>query len=258
MAELPTLHYIEYHLTEHCNFDCTGCGHFSPFAAEGFADPIAFEHDIAKLAQLFSNIRKICLLGGEPLLHPEPEAFIRIARRHFPATDLRIVTNGILLKKIGDSFWDACREARVSLDISLYPPLRKSHEAFDGLCAAHGVNCVVRPVDEFLVGINARGDSNPEEAMKYCRSHFYCPFLQDSRLHVCAMPAMVHYYNNHFDRKISDDAGIDIFADGITGEKIIAMLEKPVATCSFCSCKYKPVKWRHARAENHVTGDYEV
>jgi molybdenum cofactor biosynthesis enzyme MoaA len=73
----PSLRYVEYHLVEHCNLDCTGCGHFSPFAQEQFADPRSFEKDPAQLARLFGNIGKIRLMGGEPLLHPEPGAFLQ-------------------------------------------------------------------------------------------------------------------------------------------------------------------------------------
>jgi len=254
----PNLRYLEYHLVEHCNLDCTGCGHFSPFAEEQFADPESFDKDLAQLARLFGNIGKIRLMGGEPLLHPDPGAFVRIARQHFPASDLRVVTNGILLKKIGSSFWEACREAGATIDLSLYPALHNSRQTFERICASNLVRCSITSVEKFLIGINPQGDSVPREAMDYCRSLFYCPFLHDSRLHVCAMPAMVHYFNERFGRNIPGDSGIDLFEEGLTGEEVLRRLGEPVSTCAFCSCSYRPVQWRHAPAAVQTPGDYEV
>ncbi len=39
------------------------------------------------------------LLGGEPSLHKDLAAFVRLTRRHFPATKLRLVTNGFFLDR---------------------------------------------------------------------------------------------------------------------------------------------------------------
>lgn len=32
----PSLDYVEFHLADHCNLNCRGCGHFSPIADETF------------------------------------------------------------------------------------------------------------------------------------------------------------------------------------------------------------------------------
>jgi hypothetical protein len=254
----PALRYVEYHLTEHCNLDCKGCGHFSPFAAEAYGDPASFDRDLAQLSRLFGHIGRIRLMGGEPLLHPEPWSFVRVARHRFPSADLRIVTNGILLKKMDERFWASCREADVTIDISLYPALQKSHATFQELCDSYSVKTAITPVNSFFVGLNPRNDSDPQEAMNYCRTHFYCPFLHNSRLYVCALPVVAHYFNDRFDRSIPDDGGIDIFAEGMTGGRVLELLDQPVDTCRSCSCSWKEVQWLHAPAMKHTLQDYEV
>ncbi len=256
MNTLPDLRYIEYHLTDHCNLNCRGCGHFSPFAPETFANPDQFEIDISRLSKLFTNIFKIRLMGGEPLLHPEPESFMLIARKYFPQSDIRIVTNGTLLKAARSEFWKACRDANITIDISLYPPLQKLRHYFEKLCTSHHVRCNISPVNDFLLFFNTKGSSLPEEAMSSCRSLFYCPFLHNSRLHVCAASVMARYYNERFGHQIDTDIGIDIFAHDISGEKILELLSMPVATCAFCQSNYQVVQWEQAPPSKHRTQDY--
>jgi molybdenum cofactor biosynthesis enzyme MoaA len=86
----PVRRYVEYHLVEHCNLTCNRCAHFSPLAEPAVSNPNSFARDLRQLATHFSNINQIRLLGGEPLLHPTPEAFVDAAHTAFPNTDLRI------------------------------------------------------------------------------------------------------------------------------------------------------------------------
>src|SRR5438105_4505301 len=226
---LPTLRYVEYHLVEHCNLSCQRCGHFSPLAKPAFSDPEAFGRDLGQLATHFSTIERIRLLGGEPLLHPTPEAFVDMAHAIFPNSDLRIVTNGTLLKSMRDSFWEACRRADVTLDFSMYPIMEKGRTQLEEICARERVKINVNRYTAFLAGINPHGDSDPDKSMKYCRKQFYCPFLSNSRLYVCVLPATVHYFNDKFNRAIPDDPG--------------STFSTPRSTdIGFCSCFTRPSK----------------
>ncbi|PKQ21426.1 MAG: hypothetical protein CVT65_18630, partial [Actinobacteria bacterium HGW-Actinobacteria-5] len=82
----PVLYHFETHITDHCNLNCKGCSHFSSLCPSAFADIDEFSADMHRMANLFSAVRQIILLGGEPLLHPELIAFLRVAREAFPAT----------------------------------------------------------------------------------------------------------------------------------------------------------------------------
>ena len=68
MKKKESLDYIEYNVVGHCNLNCKGCSHFSNIQKKEFADLATFEKDISMLKKLFSEIRLINLLGGEPLL----------------------------------------------------------------------------------------------------------------------------------------------------------------------------------------------
>jgi len=253
----PVLPYIEYHLVEHCNLTCSRCGHFSPLAPEGFSDPAVFERDLRQLARHFSTITMIRLMGGEPLLHPTPEAFVTVARQVFPRADLRIVTNGTLLKSMKAPFWEACRRDRVTLDMSVYPVVGAAVPDLEGLCATHGVALAARTVNTFWAALNPHGDSDPHRALAYCRSLFYCPFLSDGRLHVCSLPPTVKYYNEAFSRAIPADPGIDIFDPALDGRGILAALNTPVETCRFCALRYSEHPWEATRQSRPEDFDAE-
>jgi hypothetical protein len=42
----PPLAYLELHLTDHCNMNCCGCGHFSNVASAWYADPESHNRDM--------------------------------------------------------------------------------------------------------------------------------------------------------------------------------------------------------------------
>ncbi len=65
----PILNYFEFHLNEHCNLSCVGCGHAANIASKEFADFNQYEKDLNRLSNLFDNIQRIRLMGGEPLLN---------------------------------------------------------------------------------------------------------------------------------------------------------------------------------------------
>ena len=81
--ELPTLYHFDIHITDHCNLNCRGCGHFSNLCPPTFLDLDAFRADMAAMAAKL-RIEQIYLLGGEPLLHPQVSEFIRAARAVLP------------------------------------------------------------------------------------------------------------------------------------------------------------------------------
>src|SRR5512139_246408 len=52
----PALAYLELHVTDHCNMNCSGCGHFSNVAPDWYADLASHDRDMRRLSQLFSNV----------------------------------------------------------------------------------------------------------------------------------------------------------------------------------------------------------
>ena len=98
----PVLDYLEFHLADHCNLNCAGCLHYAPFADRRFADLETIRRDFKRLKELFSNIRHIRILGGEPLLYPDVGEVVKTVRAAFPRSKVRVVTNGVVLNDDAD------------------------------------------------------------------------------------------------------------------------------------------------------------
>jgi hypothetical protein len=125
ITEMPppkTLEVFGVHLTDHCNLKCAGCSHFSPLVKETFADFDKMEKDFKRLSYLTeSKVKQIVLQGGEPLLHKDCSAFMKMARFYFKKTHIYLLTNGILLARQSEDFWNICKTYKIDIAISLYP-----------------------------------------------------------------------------------------------------------------------------------------
>lgn len=244
----PELPYLELHLTDHCNLDCKGCGHFSPLAAPNFASIEQYRLDLSRLSQLFSNIRIIRLMGGEPLLHPEVIDFIAMTYRFFPHANIRFVTNGLLLTSVTDMFWIKCVETGTTIDLTLYPPLRPRAEQLRSLCRSKGVPLNTTEVEHFVSIMNPSGSSDQASSYKTCQSKSIAlPFLSNGRLYQCAEPALIHYFNDWFNYDIPADPGIDIHASFLSGHKILQRLDNSITNCKYCRFDSVPFPWSISR-----------
>jgi len=91
---------LDVHVINSCNLKCFGCNHLADY---GYGGPFAAEEIVQWIRPWKKRLyfKRINLLGGEPLLNPDLKDICMAYRKFFPAqeTKLRIVTNGILIKK---------------------------------------------------------------------------------------------------------------------------------------------------------------
>ncbi|MDX1925286.1 MAG: radical SAM protein [Pirellulaceae bacterium] len=88
---------LEYHLAHGCNLSCQQCSHYSNLHVAGRMPTVA-DAD-AEYSTWSRRLRptRFAMLGGEPLLNPEIIEHIKLARRHWPNSELMLVTNGFYL-----------------------------------------------------------------------------------------------------------------------------------------------------------------
>jgi MoaA/NifB/PqqE/SkfB family radical SAM enzyme len=242
----PEFNYLEFHLTDHCNLNCKGCAHFCPIADKVFADIIDYEKDLQQLKKMFSNIKMIRIMGGEPLLHPDIELFISSTHKYFPKTDLRLVTNGLLLNKMPQHFWDVCLANNIKFDLTIYPPFINQSATWIALIGGYGLEVSHYVADTFFSGLNLNGNSDKNNSFKLCM--YNCYFLYKGKLYPCALPALSHYFNSKFNMNIPNNGFVDIYEKNITGWDILDHMEKPIDACKFCS-KLKGFKWDFSNRE---------
>ena len=239
------LDYVETHLVEHCNLNCKGCGHFSSIADPHFTDFAVFERDFIRLGELFENVTTVRLLGGEPLLHPEVLRFAGCVRRIFPRAKINLVTNGILLPQQPDHFWQGCAATDLTVQLIRYP-LRLDVEQIVQTAGRFGARLEMsREITSFMQFMNFAGDSDPAVSFRNCQARFKCPFVQDGKIFLCALPPSVYIFNEefHVNIPVSDEDWISIFGDTQPAD-ILEFLRRPSRMCRWCLPEWPRFEWR--------------
>lgn len=114
---------LELHVTHACNLSCESCAHYSDQGHKGMLDPATADEWLGWWSDCIRP-EHFNLVGGEPSLHPQLCALVRLARRHWPASRLRLITNGFFLHRHPD-LPDALRETDTLLAVS------RHHDAAD-------------------------------------------------------------------------------------------------------------------------------
>jgi len=233
-GKLPTLYHFDFHITDHCNLNCKGCLHFSSICKPRFVEPADFENEMQAMAAKL-RVEQIFLLGGEPLLHPQVNEFMRIARNHFPATRICLVTNGILLMQMSDEFWQTMAETNTVLIAEGYPiPLPR--EEIGAKAAAWGVAIEWIGYGAFYkLPIDVEGRQDAEQSFTRCSGITNCPLYRDGRLYPCAYTAFVEAFAERFDLPglVSTDADSISVRDN-DGRAIMEFMRRPVPFCRHC------------------------
>ena len=244
MQRKPLIPILHIHLVDHCNLNCCGCNNFSPLSPEVFADVDVFERDCARISELSNGlVQEIQLLGGEPLLHPRVIDFMQIARKHFPSVTIKLVSNGVLLLKQKEEFWNACRQYNIELVVTKYP-IKINYEKikqlaqdqgvtfdFYGSTAEVGKNMQCMPLD-------LSGKQNARDSFLRCSSANRCVALDNGRIYTCSLIPYVKYFNAHFGQHlpVTEDDYLNIYKVKNIDE-ILNFLCRPMPFCRFCNQK---------------------
>jgi organic radical activating enzyme len=107
---------VEIALTKSCNLKCEHCSLFNPLRNGIFSK----EFILNFINQWSKKIdpKKIFLLGGEPLLHPNYEEIVFATRNAWIQSSVIIITNGILLPKVRNEFLKLMSENKIEFRIS--------------------------------------------------------------------------------------------------------------------------------------------
>lgn len=115
------LGHLDVNVVTHCNQRCVSCSHVSPFAKAWAMEPDVLMRDLENLGRV-AHFQRIQMVGGEPTLHKWLVQLMDIARLSGIANEVSVITNGRLLPKMGDDFWQALD----ILQLSVYPTLDRS------------------------------------------------------------------------------------------------------------------------------------
>ena len=252
--------YIDVQVADHCNLGCRGCLHFAPIAEPRFLDLDGFERDLNELARipgLGGYLTGLALMGGEPLLHPRLPEIVRMARGYLPDAHVMVASNGLLLKRMGDDFWEALSECDVGLVLSPYP-LKVDYPALIELAREHGVNasfagdvtCSDRGKEAFFrLALDPDGAQDPVYAFNRCPFGGSYLLLGEGRLWPCQVAARSGALNARFGTRFlpQEEDGL-VLADIASVSDLERFRRKAHPMCRFCdNDRLAVVEWGRSR-----------
>lgn len=243
MAMKPKL---DVQVCDHCNLRCAGCLHFAPLAEERFLDLEEYERDLERLANIegvAGYFGAIALMGGEPLLHPRIVDVMRMTRAFLPGERVSLCTNGLLLRRMDDAFWDAVAECAIELAISPYP-IHMDYEGLAEFARSKGAKAFFtgditgadRDKERFI-----RLALDPHGACDSAQSFTSCPFggcyLQLARGAIWPCQVAAHHgaFARRFGFDMHDDPGDALpLSSIVTADDIETFRREPHPMCRYC------------------------
>ena len=242
------LGYAETNLIDSCNLNCSGCTHYANLFDKNDFYPIEkHERDVKNFAAAV-DVLQFRLLGGEPLLLPNLADYIKITRKYFPQTDLRLVTNGLLLPSASQDLLDAIRDNGFIVDITLYPPTEK---VIDKVSAILEENKILftkgsltngRTVENFFVFLTLHGGHDPQKSRQVCINDT-CRFMRDGKIYKCPIDALSYKFAEKFGLKgFPKSTGVTIGAPNFVS--LLEKLNGNVECCYWCNETNRQVAWK--------------
>ena len=257
---------LDVHLVEHCNLRCKYCCHFSCIAEEAFLDIRKFKKDLKRLIKITDGkLDGFILLGGEPLLHPKINDFIKLIRKNLPNCYIQVLTNGLLLNSMNDEFWKCLHENSVVLRHSLYPfkqdidKYYEKVEKYDVKTYFSKEELKQNEIKKFFrLNIHLKKPEDYIERFKNCNNKVYCAQLYDGKIYSCWLGQGIRHFNKKFNQNIpvTEKDYLDIYKIN-SAEEIKEFFAKPFPLCGYCGEPYINENWGTTKEHNITEWTYE-
>ena len=232
----PIIYNLSVHVTDHCNLNCTGCGHFCNLVKNKvFLDIEQYKKDLYRMAEMFDNIHSFNLIGGEPLLHDKLHLIIQITREVFPKTKISILSNGLLYKQLSHETLSIIKAHNVIMRITLYNPMIKHKEEIINYFSSYGIKFYIsKPVEKFIKYFSLEGNNDKNKSFRKC-IRARCTFLWNGYISPCELPSLIKYFNEHFNTEVNmEKSHFNIHDLSYDGFRLKKELFKPLEACRYC------------------------
>jgi MoaA/NifB/PqqE/SkfB family radical SAM enzyme len=245
---------------EHCNLNCKCCTAFSPVAEETFLDIESYKKDMEKLAELTGNrLSSFYVTGGEPLLHPRLLDIFSIAREYFPETYISFMTNGLLLLKMPEAFWEKCGQYAVAIDISRYPinigieKIREKGRSYNvKIDYVGGSDVPVKSMWKYPLDVEGKQPLSRSYAI--CTQINRCITMKEGKIYACNTIAGIGHFNRYFDKKlqVTDEDVLELHNVKDVKE-IYEYLYTPKPFCRYCNRKGLVLGIKYSGSKREIT-----
>jgi len=169
----------------------------SPFLEEKYPLVDSFTSDLEQLAKGL-HAKELRLLGGEPLLNDEINLFIKRAKQTQIADQVIVITNGLLLHKMNDEFWENVD----GVTITLYPDIfldERRLETFRDRARQSGTGfiCFTNPMFRTTILTKPQPkDRITDKIFMSCKNvhEDHCHMIHEGKFYKCAVPPFLPEY----------------------------------------------------------------
>ncbi len=235
---------LEIHIAEHCNLKCSHCCTNSPYNDKRLLTLNEVEDACNKLVVYFrADVFK--LLGGEPLLHPQLTEIIDIVKASGVSENIRIVTNGLLLHRMSDEFWQKIDQLTISNYASATIP-EENITMFWKKARKYEVVLNVKYVDEFNEILLKKPTTNMKKIQAIyddCWIRHRCLMVRNGVFFKCARAVYMDTYKRKLNLpKYPEEPNSYVEKDGIPindpdfikNAKKYLNDKRPLASCLYC------------------------
>ena len=174
------------------------------------------------------------------MLHPDLPEILQTARKSFPKTLLQLVSNGILILRRTDDFWNICRENNIVVVVTKYP-LKLDYIKMEEVAKSKGVKFsfygdtghVMKT--SYKMPMDTEGFQDAKYSFWNCYHVNTCPYLKAGKLYPCSPMFGTTHFNQRFGTNMDIEKGdyLDIY-DVKDTEEILSFLTTPKPFCRFC------------------------
>lgn len=267
---------LEFYITNVCNLTCSGCNRYNNYKFAGWHDWAEYADIVDQWSQKI-DIVKPMILGGEPLLNPSINQWVRGLSSAWHNYRPQIVTNGTRID-ITPDLYQTCQETKTWLGISIHrdqdrtqiyqrirnflsEPIREgsdlrpemdSHYQFIDV---NNVQVHIWNTTDFLQNnIIERADgSRTLHNSDPIKAHAACPYVIHKNYHFirgkiykCGPVALMPEFDVQYPFDISDEdrallhagRGLSIEEFDQRGEEFFRTIDNPIPQCKFCPEQY--------------------
>lgn len=234
------LAHVDINCVTMCNNRCIACSHASPFTAPYYMEISTLERDLAAIKP-FIHFNNIQLVGGEPLLHPEIVRLIKYAKYSGVSDSVVVITNGRLLPKMREEFWQKVPY----LQISVYKNLDRSVlDLAKAKSKQYGFGLGITEFDSFYLQFKREQNDGVKE-FNECTWKTSCYTIHEGHFFLCPQSA---FFPRLFQGLYWNIDGLPLY--GLTESQLDDFLNRktPFNACRICTGgRRSSTPWKEAR-----------
>ncbi len=240
--ELDTL---EIHIADHCNLNCKNCSMFCGLVKKpNYSDYMQTQNSLCVLKQIFNHIKRIRIIGGEPLLNKELNKYLYMIRKIYPKSNIRVITNGILVTDMKDDLITAFKDTSAKLIITSYLPLIGKLDKINDFLKDKEIDYEISEiVTDFQKIYDYTGKQNMELSFNACHWKGACATLYENQIAPCFVPFVIKNLSENFHLNIGTSGTLKLDSDKLNKEKIRKLFNTPFDMCRYCAPRGITSKW---------------